>query len=491
MLDILPGPLVSSVDKLYTEEAGISSWELMERACQSFVDWFKGNYSQEGLRVLCFCGPGNNGGDALGIARKLVELGYEVACVVFEDLEKCSHDYQLNFRKLPDFVQVCGFDELMWDIQDSDILIDGIFGVGINRPLEGKYFLAVEWMNRQFATKIAIDIPSGLPSDSLLVGLAFKADVTVSFQFPKFSLLLPEHAEYTGKLVLADIGIPDEFLSGFSHGKYFVRSRDIPALHKKFHAFSHKGNYGRVLIVGGSKGKVGAVVLCSKAALRTGSGLVHAFVEEGERSIIQTSASEVMCADQEEVKHLDKFDAVAIGPGWGSHHLPSNFERFLKSYDKPMVIDADALNMLALYPELLRHLPKGSILTPHLGEFDRLAGKSANHIERLEKAMVFAKEQGVYVVLKGAFTSVNCPHGLQYFNSTGTAYMATAGAGDVLTGMICSYLGQGYPPLHAAICGVFHHGMAGELASKDKRRGTIAGDIVAAIPATYVQLDIK
>lgn len=491
MLNILQGALVSKIDKLFVEEAGISSWDLMERACQSFVNWFKENYHPESRRVLCFCGPGNNGGDALGIARKLADSGYDVVCVVFEDLEKCSFDYQLNFRKLPDFVKVWDFNELTWEVQNSDILIDGVFGVGISRPLEGKYLLAVEWMNRQVCTKIAIDIPSGLPSDSLLLGLAYKADVTVSFQFPKFSLLLPEHAAYSGKLVLADIGIPDDLLSGFSQGKYFVRSHDIPGLHKKFNAFSHKGNYGRVLIIGGSKGKVGAVVLCSRGALRTGSGLVHAFVEEGERSIIQNSAAEVMCADQEEVKHLDKFDAVAIGPGWGTHHLPLTFEGFLKSYAKPMVIDADALNMLALYPELLRHLPKGSILTPHLGEFDRLAGKSANHIERLQKALSLAKEHGVYVVLKGAFTSVNCPDGTQYFNSTGSAYMATAGAGDVLTGIICSYLGQGYPPLHAAICGVFHHGMAGELASKDKRRGTIAGDIVEAIPATYVQLDIK
>ena len=289
---------------------------------------------------------------------------------------------------------------------------------------------------------------------------------------------------------MADIGISDGFLENFDSQKFFVQQKDIKSFHKVFHKFSHKGDFGRVLLIGGSKGKAGAIVLASTAALRAGSGLVHAYIDESERVILQSAVPEVMVAGKEEIESLEKFDAIGIGPGWGQEVDLVFYGNLLKAYNKPMVIDADGINLLATDPDLIPLIPKGSILTPHIKEFQRLTGRASNHLERLQKAKDFAIQYGLYLVLKGAYTSISCPDGKQFFNSSGNKYMATAGSGDVLTGIITSFLGQGYSSLNASICGVFHHGLAGELASLENKRGTIASDIVKSIPKTYIELDI-
>jgi ADP-dependent NAD(P)H-hydrate dehydratase / NAD(P)H-hydrate epimerase len=490
MLSIIPGNRVSELDSAYIKQQGITSWDLMERAAISFCSWFRAKGDFKGKPIFIFVGPGNNGGDGVAIARLLSTDHPDIHLIVFEESGNCSKDFQINLNKLSSSVKISSFELFNYSIKEQAIIIDGIFGVGINRPIEGKYKLAIDKINEIKCLKIAIDIPSGIPADGILEGTAFKADFTVTFQFPKLSLLLPEHAEFTGEVIVADIGIPDGFLEDFSKQRYFIQQKDIKSLHHRFNKFSHKGNFGRVLLIGGAKGKVGAILLASTAALRTGSGLVHGCIEESEKSILQIAAPEVMVAGKEELENLEKFDAIGVGPGWGMDVNLAFYQNLLRAYQKPMVIDADGINLLAREPHLIPLIPKDCILTPHFKEFERLTGYSSNHLERLQKAKEFALKYGLYLVLKGAYTSISCPDGKQYFNSSGNQYMATAGSGDVLTGMITSFLGQGYSSLHATICGVFHHGLAGELASFENRRGTIASDIVKHIPKTYSELDI-
>lgn len=489
MLSIIQGSKVSELDKAYCQQENISSLELMERAAKGFCDWFFAAFPYSDITIKIFCGPGNNGGDGLAIARLLSLSGYDVSVIYFKEVNACSDDYQKNFEKLPAEIRITSVED--FDFLTADVLIDGIFGVGINRPVEGVYLKVLQFLNLSEGEKIAIDIPSGIPSDQILKGEAFKADYTLTFQFPKLSLLLPEHATYTGEVIKVDIGIGNEFLERFSDNRYFLEEDSIKKLHQTSHRFSHKGDYGKLACIGGGKGKVGAILLTAKAALRTGSGLVSLIIPESERLIPQIALTEAMVLTEVEEKELQNFDVLAVGPGWGTSSESLNqLKTIFGSFRKPIVIDADGLNLLAKNKELLEQLPAGSILTPHLKEFDRLAGESKDQVERFEKAIAFAQKYQIYLVLKGAYTSIFTPEGIQFFNSTGNQYMATGGSGDVLTGIIASLLGQGYSSKEAAMCGVYHHGLAGELASRKLKRGTIASDIIIRIPQTFHKLEI-
>ncbi|MCF1749980.1 NAD(P)H-hydrate dehydratase [Mariniradius sediminis] len=491
MLNILSGTQVKVLDRAYISSENIESWQLMERAANQFADWLVQNFPDFGREVIIFCGPGNNGGDGLAIARLISETYKCVMVVFFEESGKCSADYQTNWRRLPNSVSRIFWRDFQSETVQNPIVIDGIFGVGINRPVEGVFLEGIRIINRMIGDKIAIDVPSGIPADDCLKGEAVKADYTVTFQFPKLSLLFPEHAAFVGKMLLKDIGIPEQFLGGMSEGRLYVQYKDIPSMHRRFNQFSHKGDFGRVLLIGGKTGKVGSMVLAAKATLRTGSGLVFVSVPSSEKQILQISVPEAMVADNSELRDLSKYDAIGIGPGWGLEIDPDYFAEILRSVKRPVVIDADGLNLLAKYPRLFDFVPSGSILTPHLKEFERIVSGVACHRDRLEKAMEFARKHQIYIVLKGAYTSISCPDGSQYFNSSGNKFMATAGSGDVLTGVLSSFLGQGYHPKQAALCGVFHHGMAGDLAGAKKNRGLIASDIIESIPETFVQMKLQ
>jgi ADP-dependent NAD(P)H-hydrate dehydratase / NAD(P)H-hydrate epimerase len=491
MLSIISGKKVSGLDKAFIQVEGISSLDLMENAAQSFCNWYYGQFPYINQTLFIFCGPGNNGGDGLAIARILSDYSGKIMLIYFAEEKGCSKDYQANFNRLPDNVEKIHINDFDFEIGSSSIIIDCIFGVGINRPVAGIYKVAIDKLNGIDAFKVSVDIPSGIPSDTILEGEAFIADFTITFQFPKLSLLFPEHAKYTGQIEILDIGISNDFLEKYADQMFLIEKQDIPSFHRQFHNFSHKGDYGKVLLLGGSSGKVGAILLASKAALRTGSGLVSGHIPNEERMILQVALPEVMVYVFEDFESFNDFDAIGIGPGWGGDVDISFFENLLSNYRKPVVIDADGLNALARNPELLSKIPKNSILTPHLKEFERLVGACKNHLERLDKARDFSVQYGIYLVLKGAFTCISSPDGNQYFNSTGNKYMATAGSGDVLTGMITSFLGQGYSSLNAALCGVYHHGLAGEMASKKLRRGLIASDIIRKIPKTYKVLGIE
>lgn len=491
MINIIQGHRVKDLDQAYMSTMGISSWQLMESAVDTFTKWFINRLNGLKSSIFIFCGPGNNGGDGLGVARKLSENGFDVSVIFFVAKEDSSPDNQLNFSKLPPDVKRIHYSDFGYEIKSEDIIIDALFGVGISRPLSNAYKETVNRLNFISATKISIDIPSGLTSEGYSIGLTFKADYTVSFQFPKLALLLPENAAFTGVIEILDIGIPSSFMQPFGTKKYFLERSDICSLHKKSNVFSHKGDYGKILLIGGSLGKVGAILLSARAALRTGSGLVNVSLPEQDKLSLNIYLPEAMYWSDSLDQKICEFDAIGIGPGWGVNGNENKLKKVLDLCQKPVVLDADALNILAKKKDLISKVPKGSILTPHLKEFDRLFGESAGNLERFDKALNFTSKYGVYLILKGAFTSVFTPEGDHYFNSTGNPHMATAGSGDVLTGMLTSLLGQGYISLNAALVGVYHHGLAGDIASIKKRRSTIASDIIEGIADTFIELDIS
>lgn len=488
MVKILSGTQVKLLDELHLKHSRISSHELMEVAAKGFVSWFFKQNFEEKLPVFVLTGAGNNGGDGLAVTRLLNETWMNLKVVkCFENVNQLSPEAKLNWDLLPPNIDVIEWENLPIDCKG--ILIDAFLGVGLKGELRQSAKEIIHKINQFRGVRVSIDLPSGLPSDTIRIGNAVKADFTVSFAFPKLSLLLPEHSEFIGELSVVDIGIKEETYQSFDSNFFFAQKPDIPGLHKKFHRFSHKGDFGKILLAGGSPGKMGALTLASKSALRTGSGLVTCHLEESERFILQSSVPEAM-ATWGKLEDLKKFDAIGIGPGWGMINRLPLLSQILNEFKKPVVIDADGLNLLSSNPELLSRLPKDSILTPHVGEFSRLVGSADDHLQRLRIAKEFAQKHQIILVLKGANTVISLPDGRQVFNSSGTNYMATGGAGDVLTGIITAFLGMGYLPENAAICGVFHHGLAGEFAGNKKRRGLIASDIIEEIPETYKELDI-
>lgn len=489
MLKILSGDQVKNLDSIHVQKQQISSLELMERAALAFVKWWMEGKFEKVLPVFIFCGAGNNGGDGFAIARILFEAGFEVKVFTcFSDLSSLSLDANENFKRLPKSISIHNWKE--FDSNSCGILIDCFLGVGLKGDLRSDALPVINRINQFGGKVVSVDIPSGLPSEDLLKGLCVKSNYTVTFAFPKLSLLLPEHADVTGELVLVDIDIADAEYDSFESPYYFLRENDVPSFHRKFHRFSHKGDFGKVLLVAGSVGKMGAAILSSKASLRTGSGLVTVLTPSSERQILQISVPEAMVTFNLS-QHLVGFDAIGIGPGLGVKENVELVRTVFSRFQKPIVIDADAITILAENPDLLSLIPKGSILTPHLKEFDRLMGKSSDHLNRLRKASDFCAKWELNLVIKGANSVICLADRRQIFNSSGSQYMATGGSGDVLTGMIASFLGQGYSPEQAMICGVFQHGLAGEIAGEIKRRGMIASDLIEAIPETFVHLDIS
>jgi hydroxyethylthiazole kinase-like uncharacterized protein yjeF len=486
MQKILSASDIAKLDQIHLKKKGFSNHSFMELVAQRFADWFQSQgYSSEGKILVCV-GAGNNGGDGLAIARILFTLGYPIeVATCFSPGAKLSPDCQQNLSLLPSQIHCHTLDNAI--LPNDGILIDAYLGVGCSGSLREEAKQRVQTMNSFAGTVIALDLPSGLPADSILSGGAVKAELTVTLGFPKLSLLLPEHAEYTGELVVLDIGFDEVEFHDFSGQTYFLEEKDILSLHRKFHRFAHKGDFGKVLLVAGSKGKMGAAVLAAKAAFRTGSGLVTCLIPEEERGVL-SAVPEAMCNFDED-QDFSAYDAIGMGPGLGLDQ-GDRLKKILSATRKPVVLDADALNCLAKDSTIWGLIPKGSVLTPHLKEFDRLFGPSETHLERMAKAKACCLKYDLNLVLKGANTLCSLSDGRQVFNSSGTKYMATAGMGDTLTGMLTSFLGQGYSPENAVLCGVFHHGLAGELAGEHYLLGTMAQDLIEAIPETYLRIGL-
>ena len=498
MLKILPTGTIKALDAYTIEQGSIASIDLMERACRAFVSWFVEKFDRT-RTIGVVCGTGNNGGDGLGIARLLHEHGYSNKVWVVKGTVSESIDFKLNLdnartSKL-EIIEVANeSDEGIF--ADRDILIDGLFGSGLTRPLSGVYATVIEYMNKAEATRVAIDIPSGLMADSPSVGPVVKADYTVSFQLPKLAFMFPENYSVVGDWTIVDIGLNKDFIKKAETDHFLLTAKDPRRILKKRSKFDHKGVYGHALIIAGSKGKMGAAILAAQAAIRSGPGLLSVHVPKCGYQIIQTAVPEAMATvDQHEdyftdVIELDNFTAIGIGPGLGtSRETIEAYGDVLKQWGKPMVIDADGLNIMGESKELLKVVPAGSILTPHPKEFERIVGKWQNDFERMDKLKELAKRLKSTLVLKGANSAIASPEGKVCFNSTGNPGMATGGSGDVLTGILTGLLAQGYDCFQAAILGVYLHGLSGDLAVLEYGMSSlIASDLVNYLPAAFLRL---
>jgi NAD(P)H-hydrate epimerase len=494
---------IASLDKYTIENEPISDIDLMERASLQITNWLVQKFPTE-RKLLFFAGPGNNGGDALAIARQMAELDYfcEVYLVDLGRELKDSPAINRHRLELQQKVHI-SFIKNTNDyptITETDIVIDGLFGSGLTRPLEGLAAEIIQKINSCRNTVISIDIPSGLMGEDNSGNIAeniIQADFTLNFQFPKISFLFAENEKYVGEWEVLPIRLHPDGIAQTQTNFFYIEKEDIQQILKKRSRFGHKGTYGHALLIAGSFGKMGAAVLASKACLRSGVGLLTVQIPHLGYPIIQTTVPEAMAnVDQHdytftEFPELSPFSAIGAGPGIGQK---SNTKKalceLLEKSQVPLVIDADALNILAENKTWLEKLPENSILTPHPGEFKRLVGESGNSYLNIQKQLEFSKKHKVIVVLKGAFTSISTPSGELYFNSTGNPGMATAGSGDVLTGIILGLLAQGIRPEKAAVAGVYIHGLAGDLAAREKSEiSLVAGDIINFLGNAFLSFE--
>lgn len=481
---------IKQLDAYTIAHEPISSIQLMERASVAITDWLL-QYFEKPQAVLVVAGPGNNGGDGLAVARLLSACGFEVEVLLISDGGKLSTDCEVNLKRLKEQGKVKIVEtHSSASLQNTNpIIIDALFGSGLNRPLEGLYANVVKQINKANATVISIDTPSGLFGEDNALNTTeniVKATITLTLQFPKIAFLLPENESFVGNWHIIDIGLHPLVIEQTSTPYYFVDSHSIPP-QKQRSKFSHKGNYGHALFIGGSYGKMGAAVLASRACLRSGVGLLTVHTPECGVNILQTSVPEAMCFPDKDHSYISLlneeltcYSAIGIGCGLGTEPTTAKvLKHILENATQPLVLDADALNILSLHPECLSLIPPQTIITPHPKEFERLTESYKNRFHQLTIALTFSKKYRIFVVLKGAHTAIVCPDGTIYFNSTGNPGMAKGGSGDILCGIILSLLAQGYSPKESAILGVYMHGAAGDKAALLKGQSAmIAGDII-------------
>ncbi len=500
---------IREADAYTIKHEPIASIDLMERAAGKCFHWILLNYGRS-VTFKMFCGTGNNGGDGLAIARMMAEKNIKVETYVVRISEKCSEDFNVNYQKLAKIKKVkladIHSDSDFPTIEDNDIIIDAIFGSGLSKPfMEGIAADVIRQINKSKARVLAIDIPSGLFVDenSTNTGEIVHAKQTLTFQFPKLSFLFAGNEPYVGKWQVLTIGLNRDFIRELKVNNYFVEAEDCHDILKPRRNFSHKGTYGHALLVCGSYGKMGAAVLSARSCIRSGAGLVTAYIPECGYEIMQIAAPEIMCEVGLGVDYIstnEDFDSgdidispynvIGVGPGIGmGEKTQQELKRIIQNSGNPMVFDADAINILAENKTWLSFVPKHSIFTPHPKEFERLAGKSAHENERQQLQIEFSKKYDVYVVLKGAYTCISTPEGDCYFNSTGNPGMATAGSGDVLTGIITGLLAQKYTSFEACVLGVCVHGLAGDIAAKQLGfEALTANDIINFLGKAFKKL---
>ncbi len=474
---------------------GISSSELMERAALGLYEQIKIRITPD-KSILVLAGPGNNGGDALVVSRLMLEAGYKLRCILLSCNKPLSHDCALNAEKLQTLFPLSfvlnATPEYLEKEASADYLIDGLFGSGLNKALEGDFARIVHWLNKQKAVRISIDLPSGLYGEDNRTNKPeniVRADLVLGIKFPRLAFLLPENEDYAAKWELSPLSFHPEALTRQATSYSLIEQNDVSVILRDRKKFSHKGHYGHGLLISGSAGMSGAAILAGRAALRAGLGLLSIRVPSAVYTCVQTAVPEAIVSTDplsenfiSSLENLDsgRFSAIAIGPGLGTGQSQTQVMRaLLKETKSPLVIDADGLNILAAEPSLLSLLPSNSILCPHPGEFDRLAGASACGYERLDKARAFAQKHRIYLILKGHYSSSIFPDGSCRFNNTGNPGMATAGSGDVLSGILLSLLAQAYSPAQSCLLGVYLHGLSGDLALKEQsEESLIAGDLI-------------
>lgn len=471
---ILSSKQIQKVDKATIKNSGITSVDLMENAATSCFQWLHNKLQGKDIRIHMFCGIGNNGGDGLVIARHLHLHNYRVNCYIVNFSEKRSEEFLVNYKRLKEIglTSIAIKSEKDFpDINADDIVVDAIFGNGLTRNPEGFTKKLIQYINGKNIFTLAIDIPSGLFCDKTVTdaNAVLMASHILTFQMPKMAFLLPENKVFVNTWEVIDIGLDQNYIRSLKPKSHFITKSDIIPLYKQRNKWDHKGTYGHSLIIGGSYGKMGAITLASKAALKIGSGLVSAYIPKCGYSILQISVPEVMVeVDTDSVLTYFNFKTnptvIGIGPGMGTaEKTAQGFENFIKENKLLLVIDADGLNLLSKNQLLFNYLPKNTVLTPHPKELERLIGAWENDYEKLKKTEEFSKKYSVIMVIKGAHTVV-IQDDNKYFNSTGNPALATGGSGDVLTGIITGLIAQGYEPLNAAIFGVYLHGKTADIA---------------------------
>lgn len=498
-MKIFPSDKVRLIDEYTIRNEPVPSIDLMERAASRLTDWYVKRYRPD-RKIFVLAGPGNNGGDALAMARLLIERNYSLQCYLVSNSGKLSEDCRLNLERLKTIkeaeIKLISNAAELPETNASDIIIDGLFGSGMKRQAEGLYREVIEWINRAAAMVISIDIPSGLLGEDNTgngQSLIVRANITLTFQFPFLSFFFEENEKYTGKWHVLDIGLHEKIIASTETKYEVIERRRVADILPARNKFSHKGTFGHALVIGGSYGMMGAAVLTAEAALRSGTGLVTAHIPGAGYQIMQSALPEaIVSADTDErvfskVPALDKYNAIAVGPGIGTEDKTVNaLKDLLIKVRVPLVIDADALNIIAAHPGILENLNGHTILTPHPGEFDRIAGNSSSGYDRHKKQMEISEKYNLIVILKGAFTGVSFPGGNYLFNTSGNPGMATGGSGDVLTGIILSLLAQGLKPELAAMAAVYLHGVAGDNAAAFYgQESMIAGDIIKCLGGAF------
>ena len=500
---VLTAPQLRALDERTVLEAGISSTDLMERAASAFTGSFVQRFPVAGYPpVVVLCGSGNNGGDGLVAARLLAEAGYQVNVVALIGTSRSS-DFAVNWQRAGNHVscETVDIGDTPPTLAPGAILIDALFGTGLSRPLEGHYAKVVDHFNGLALTRVALDVPSGLQIDAPSEGPVIHADVTFTLGYPKAGLFAPENAVYIGELVIVPFPLADAAQVDTVREDLYLPVGLITreAMRTKLTTRTradHKGTFGHALLVAGSFGKMGAAVIAARAVLRSGAGLVTCHVPRSGYEIMQISFPEAMCSVDAhryhftEIGPMDVYRAVGIGPGLGKADLTAKaLENLLRRYERPMVLDADALNIVAEHPQLLDLIPKQSILTPHPKEFERLFGSTADSFARWRVLSEMARSRGLIILVKTAYTSIGAPDGRIYLNTTGNPGMGTAGTGDALTGILTGLLAQGYAPLEAAKLGVYLHGLAGDIAAEVlTQEFLLAEDVVNHLGAAYRRL---
>jgi len=478
-------------DAYTLENEPIASVNLMNRAAQVFTDWLIQCYPDNTRPVVVFCGTGNNGGDGVAVARLLHWLGFDAKVVVCDFAAKRSVDFEAQIALLPQHSNI----SIEWfniakdlpAVSPNALIIDALFGSGLNRPLHGEWAQVVDYLNKLPNEVVSIDLPSGLLADVHTAGEAVvHADQIFSFERPKLAFFFPENAERVGEWSFESIGLHPDFERETASPFHYLTKIEAKALFRPRKKFSHKGTFGHALLVAGSFGKMGAAVLAAKSCIRSGVGLLTVHAPRCGNLVLQISVPEAMSSPDHrarfwaDVPDIQGYSSIGVGPGIGkAPETAAALQGLLQVCEKPLVLDADALNLLSENPEWWDFIPKNSILTPHPKEFERLFGKTKNDFQRNDLQRKKAKKHKVIILLKGAHTTIACPDGECWFNPTGNPGMATGGTGDVLTGILTGLLAQGYPPKSAALLGVYLHGLAGDLAAMSiSQEALTAGDLV-------------
>lgn len=481
------------------EKQQISELDLVERAGLQVFNWIHRRMQGSQVKIHLFNGIGNNGAVGLSLARHLLINGYNIDNYVVNFSKKRTSAFLANYDKIKELkswpILINESDEFPKEIGADDIIIDAIFGIGLNKDTGNLVNNLFAYLNTSKAFKLAIDIPSGLHANKAVdLNHVLKVNYTLTFQSPKLVFFLPETTVFTEQWEVLDIGLDQGSLQATSAPQLISKHEVLP-LYQMREKFSNKFSYGHALMIGGSFGKIGSVLLSSQAALKTGCGLISAYVPNCGVSILQSAFPEAMVQVGEGVKSLTgikpkgQFNAVGIGMGMGTDkETVVGFTSFIKENTLPLVIDADGINILSEHTELLTLMTKQTVLTPHKKELERLIGTWKNDFEMLEKVKLFSTKYDCIVVIKDAVT-ITAYKEEQFVNTSGNPALATAGSGDVLSGMITSLIAQGYNNLHAAIVAVYLHGRTADVAvNATGYQSFIASDSVNNIGNAYLDM---